>query len=220
MSELEGYHIALLTSARSWPLVHRRERSHKTPVRNMVEKRWRWAAEELVCLRELTRSCNIGLEIGNLTPHDRRRLREVNSFCIMNAWTGSCKPLILWTNPMAERYERMVVGAIFLASGKEINRAKEAVDDGECNVTVLKKLVWNSWNRVQALRYHWQERDDKTELNKLSKLVTNSSAKGSRALLLADRPLGEKAPWTLLSASVKGNRPAYCEDLVCVEHER
>ena len=44
---------------------------------------------------------------------------------------------------MAERYERMVVGAIFkfLASGKEINRAKEAVDDGECNVTVLKKLV-------------------------------------------------------------------------------
>ena len=46
----------------------------------MVEKRGRWAAEELVCLRELTRSCNIGLEIGNLTSHARRRLREVNSY--------------------------------------------------------------------------------------------------------------------------------------------
>ena len=38
---------------------------------------------------------------------------------------------------MAERYERMVVGAIVLASRKEINRAKEAVDNGKCNVAVL-----------------------------------------------------------------------------------
>ena len=41
------------------------------------------------------RSCKIGLEIGNLRSHDLRRLREVNSFCIMNAFVGSCKPFIL-----------------------------------------------------------------------------------------------------------------------------
>ena len=90
-----------------------------------------------MCLIELTRSCSIGLEIGNLMSHDRRRLREVNSFGIMIALTGSCKPLILSTNPMAERYEKMVVGAIFLTSRKEINRAKEAFDNGKCNVAVL-----------------------------------------------------------------------------------
>ena len=38
---------------------------------------------------------------------------------------------------MAERSERMVVGAIFLASRKEINRAKEELDNGKCNVAVL-----------------------------------------------------------------------------------
>lgn len=42
---------------------------------------------------------------------------------------------------MAGRNERMVVGAIFLASRKEINRAKEAVGNGKCNVVVLYNLV-------------------------------------------------------------------------------